>query len=76
QGMDASFVALETPNSPMHIGSILIYDPICIGEFGVSSATNEASMPCSCSIISSQVSLTGTYLRPLMQTDWEMYDGF
>lgn len=27
QGMDASFVALETPNSPMHIGSILIYDP-------------------------------------------------
>ena len=27
QGMDASFVALETPSSPMHIGSILIYDP-------------------------------------------------
>ena len=27
QGMDASFVALETPNTPMHIGSILIYDP-------------------------------------------------
>ncbi|MEZ5709149.1 MAG: wax ester/triacylglycerol synthase family O-acyltransferase [Blastomonas sp.] len=27
QGMDASFVALETPNSPMHIGSVLIYDP-------------------------------------------------
>ena len=27
QGMDASFVAMETPNSPMHIGSILIYDP-------------------------------------------------
>ncbi len=27
QGMDASFVALETPNSPMHIGSLLIYDP-------------------------------------------------
>jgi diacylglycerol O-acyltransferase / wax synthase len=27
QGMDASFVSLETPNSPMHIGSILIYDP-------------------------------------------------
>lgn len=27
QGMDASFVALETANSPMHIGSILIYDP-------------------------------------------------
>ena len=25
--MDASFVALETPNSPMHIGSILIYNP-------------------------------------------------
>ena len=25
--MDASFVALETRNSPMHIGSILIYDP-------------------------------------------------
>ena len=27
QGMDASFVALETKNSPMHIGSILIYNP-------------------------------------------------
>ena len=27
QGMDASFVALEQRNSPMHIGSILIYDP-------------------------------------------------
>lgn len=27
QGMDASFVALETSRSPMHIGSILIYDP-------------------------------------------------
>ena len=27
QGMDATFVALETRNSPMHIGSILIYDP-------------------------------------------------
>lgn len=27
QGMDASFVAFETPSSPMHIGSILIYDP-------------------------------------------------
>ncbi len=27
QGMDASFVALESRNSPMHIGSILIYDP-------------------------------------------------
>ena len=27
QGMDASFVALETRNSPMHIGSLLIYDP-------------------------------------------------
>ncbi len=27
QGMDASFVAMETQNSPMHIGSILIYDP-------------------------------------------------
>ncbi|MXP31784.1 wax ester/triacylglycerol synthase family O-acyltransferase [Erythrobacter jejuensis] len=25
--MDASFVALETPTSPMHIGSILIYNP-------------------------------------------------
>ncbi|NQY15141.1 MAG: wax ester/triacylglycerol synthase family O-acyltransferase [Henriciella sp.] len=25
--MDASFVAMETPSSPMHIGSILIYDP-------------------------------------------------
>ena len=27
QGMDASFVALETRQSPMHVGSILIYDP-------------------------------------------------
>ncbi len=27
QGMDASFVAMETPSSPMHIGSLLIYDP-------------------------------------------------
>jgi hypothetical protein len=27
QGMDASFVALETKNSPMHIGSLLIYNP-------------------------------------------------
>ena len=27
QGMDASFVAMETRNSPMHIGSILIYNP-------------------------------------------------
>ena len=27
QGMDASFVALETSTTPMHIGSILIYDP-------------------------------------------------
>ncbi len=27
QGMDASFIALETRNSPMHIGSILIYNP-------------------------------------------------
>ncbi len=27
QGMDASFVALETRNSPMHIGSVLIYNP-------------------------------------------------
>ncbi len=27
QGMDASFVALETRNSPMHIGSLLIYNP-------------------------------------------------
>lgn len=27
QGMDASFVALETRTSPMHIGSILIYNP-------------------------------------------------
>ena len=27
QGMDASFVALETLRSPMHIGSILIYNP-------------------------------------------------
>lgn len=27
QGMDASFVALETRSSPMHIGSLLIYNP-------------------------------------------------
>lgn len=27
QGMDSSFLALETRNTPMHIGSILIYDP-------------------------------------------------
>lgn len=27
QGMDSSFVALESPNSPMHIGSVLIYNP-------------------------------------------------
>lgn len=27
QGLDATFLALERPNSPMHIGSILIYDP-------------------------------------------------
>jgi diacylglycerol O-acyltransferase / wax synthase len=27
QGMDSSFVALEQRNTPMHIGSILIYDP-------------------------------------------------
>ena len=27
QGMDHSFVALETRNSPMHIGNILIYNP-------------------------------------------------
>lgn len=26
-GMDASFVYLDTPNSPMHIGSVAIYDP-------------------------------------------------
>ncbi|QUL39410.1 wax ester/triacylglycerol synthase family O-acyltransferase [Erythrobacter sp. JK5] len=25
--MDSSFVALESPNSPMHIGSVLIYNP-------------------------------------------------
>lgn len=27
QGMDASFVAMEHRNAPMHIGSLLIYDP-------------------------------------------------
>ena len=27
QGMDASFVAMESPNSPMHIGNLLIYNP-------------------------------------------------
>jgi diacylglycerol O-acyltransferase / wax synthase len=26
-GMDASFVYLETPNSPMHVASVSIYDP-------------------------------------------------
>ena len=26
-GLDASFVYLETPNTPMHIGSLAIYDP-------------------------------------------------
>ena len=27
QGMDSSFLAMESPNSPMHIGSVLIYNP-------------------------------------------------
>lgn len=27
QGMDAAFIALEQPDAPMHIGSIVIYDP-------------------------------------------------
>ena len=27
QGMDSSFVAMESRNSPMHIGSVLIYNP-------------------------------------------------
>lgn len=27
QGIDASFIAMETTNTPMHIGSILIYNP-------------------------------------------------
>ncbi len=27
QGLDATFVALEQKNTPMHIGSVLIYDP-------------------------------------------------
>ncbi|MEM6476538.1 MAG: wax ester/triacylglycerol synthase family O-acyltransferase [Pseudomonadota bacterium] len=27
QGMDSSFVAMESPNSPMHIGNMLIYNP-------------------------------------------------
>ena len=27
QGMDSSFVALESPNSPIHIGNLLIYNP-------------------------------------------------
>ncbi|MDB5703130.1 MAG: acyltransferase, partial [Sphingomonas bacterium] len=26
-GQDASFVYLETPHTPMHIGSVAIYDP-------------------------------------------------
>lgn len=34
QGMDASFIALDRPHAPMHIGSILIYDPSTApGEF-------------------------------------------
>lgn len=27
QGLDAAFVALEKPDAPVHIGSVLIYDP-------------------------------------------------
>mgnify|MGYP001797035624 CR=1 FL=1 len=27
QGMDSTFVAMESPNSPMHIGNLLIYNP-------------------------------------------------
>lgn len=27
QGMDASFIALDRPHAPMHIGSIVLYDP-------------------------------------------------
>jgi|GEM_PF-6879685 len=27
QGLDAAFVAFEQPNAPIHIGSVLIYDP-------------------------------------------------
>lgn len=27
QGLDAAFVAMEQPNAPVHIGSLLIYDP-------------------------------------------------
>lgn len=27
QGMDASFIAMDRPHAPMHIGSIVIYDP-------------------------------------------------
>ncbi|MBL4870179.1 MAG: wax ester/triacylglycerol synthase family O-acyltransferase [Robiginitomaculum sp.] len=27
QGLDATFVAIDTPNTPAHIGSIAIYDP-------------------------------------------------
>ncbi len=27
QGLDAAFVALEQPNAPVHIGSIIVYDP-------------------------------------------------
>ena len=29
-GQDASFLYLETPTSPMHIGSIMIYDPATV----------------------------------------------
>ena len=27
QGLDAAFVALEQPNAPVHIGSLIVYDP-------------------------------------------------
>ena len=26
-GLDASFLYLETPNAPMHVSSLVIYDP-------------------------------------------------
>ena len=27
QGLDAVFVAMEQPSAPVHIGSVMIYDP-------------------------------------------------
>ena len=34
-GLDASFLYLETPNAPMHIGGIAVYDPSTVPGGGV-----------------------------------------